>query len=239
MATKLDNTVTAVEAAILKVYARTNRDGAISATAAAGWTTTAGNVSAITLTMGAATKVQTFNASALVGRHLLQGGVARRISASGLTASGVTALTCTAFPTAPTAAAAEIRDGFHKTPDDMLLLDNVQDRHFQMVVFPPIRTPNIVGKGTGRFRTEFEIHVVYEYGQDRRRDVQRANEDAQAIINILLDDANQPAGGVDLFDSGAPEFIEFEVAADTGGEPAGFVLAVPFVASYTESSLET
>ncbi len=246
MATKIDNTITAVEAAILKVYARTNRGpGAISCTAAAGWVASpgGGNVSAITLTVqdkdgNDDTETLLFSADELIGRHLLQSGVARRITDNGDTAANVTALVTEDWSTAPSNASAEIRDGFVKCEDDVLLLDDVQDRHFQVVVFPPERDGSFGIENTGRYELPFEVHVVYEYGFDRRRDQQRADEDAQAIINILFDDDNQPTGGVVIIEAGAPEIIEVEIEGDAGGEAAAFVLVTSYVASYTAQSVE-
>ena len=239
MATKIENTITAVEAAVLAVYARTNYDnGVTSCTVAASWTTTAGNVSAITFTEADSsdTRTLTFNADELIGRHLLQGGVARRITDNGATASGVTALTTSAWTTAPTNAAGEIRDGFFKCPDDMLLLDCAEDRRYQMIVAPAARVAGHGIKATGRFEVEFEVQVYYEYTDDRRRDTLRASEDAQSIVNALLEDGNQPSGGVTLFERAAPHSEDVEVEE---GDPPGFVLTIPMLATYTASSVES
>ena len=225
-----------IETAILKAHAETNRDGPITCTVAAGWTTTAGNVSAITLTMGSATKTQTFNADELIGRHLLQSDIARRITDSGATASGVTALTTAAFGTAPTNASADIRDGFHKCPDDMLLVEDAQDRHFQVVHAFPVRDPSHGVQGTRRSDVLFDVQVMYEYSQDKRQDILRAGEDAESITDVLLDGTNAPSGGVTLFPAGEPEFDEIEL--EDGSEPTRFVMSLPMSLSYLKSSLE-
>lgn len=239
MATKIENTITAVEALVLDVYARTNRAGPLTCTVAAGWTTTAGNVSAITLTRGTATKTVTVSASELIGSHLVQGGVARRITDNGATASGVTALTCTTWTTAPTAGAAELRDGFRVLADDALLADIPQDRVVQMVLGIPRRDPDWGVQGTGRWRLRWELQVAYLYGYDYQVDAQRIAEDIEALTNAVLDQTNEPTGVLLYTDGDATAASPIIEGEGESAREIGMIVRIPFIAQYAATTVES
>lgn len=230
MATKIESMITAVEAAIVEVYARSNQDGPITCTVAASWNTTTGNVSAITLTMGSATKVRTFSASELIGRHLYRSGVARRITANAATVlAGTTALTTSAWTTAPAAGSGEIRDGFVLCPDDVRLADAKGDRLAQLAVGLPTRDPEWGIKGTARWRVPFEIGIAYRFGNDYQHDLRRIAEDIEAMTDKMLD-ATKEATGVVVYVNGSA------VQQPVDG---GVVVAIPFVGWFAETSIET
>jgi hypothetical protein len=227
---KISDTITSVEATILKAWCRTSRAPSTDTlTVDSGWNTTTGNISALTLSGGSVAE------SRLVGRHLRRSGVTRRITANGATSSGVTAVTCEAFDTAPTNGSGTLQDGFTQVADSELLRNQPMDRHFQMVVGTPIREPVIVAKGQARYSLPFAIEVAYHIDGDQQKASLRWAEDAEAIVNILQDDDNQPSG-VTLFPAGEPSIVDTDEPEE--GDPQWFIGSVPFDATFTDSSLE-
>jgi len=240
--TVIADTITSVEATMLELYARTNRMGTVACTIDSGWDTDNGNVSAI------GSPLSTVKASQLVGGndpdrktwHLYHDtlAAARRITVNGTTSSDVTAITTVAWPANLAADSGEIREGFQKCPDSKVLLDNPIDRMWQMVILPgPIRGPEFGVKNRGRFTWPFQIQIAYETSGAQRDAAQRASEDAQAVVNLLLTDSNQPAG-VNILRAGAPSVVA-TAPTEEGGQPAWFIQAIPLSASFIEQAVES
>jgi len=236
VSTKIADTIAAVEAAVLATYCRTSRAGVRTCTVASGWTTTGGNVSAITLTNGTESKTEKPGPSELVGSHLLIGTTARRITASArATNAGVVALTTSAWSSAPTAGAATICDGFRLASDLSRLADVPQDRLAQVVVEIPRRDPAWGVQGTGRWVVTFAIQVAYLYAYDWQADGKRVAEDIEALSNKVLEEATQPAGVVILL---AEPGATFDPIDDQDGTPLGVIVTIPFTVQYAGTSVE-
>jgi len=222
---------------MLDMYARTNRDGAITATIDS-WATqyTVLDVTSVTLTVdGGATRTLTFNADELIGKHVYINGVARRITENAATASGKTRITVTSdFPATNVSGqtSCEIRDGFFPYAQDTDLERMPFDRHYRVILEDVIRDPEFGNRNMGRYNITMTIDIVYQILPDFDRTKLRAMEDAQSAQSAMLADANQPSNGAIFFIEGGGEISK--VADDN----SWLILSVPVVASFTASTVE-